>query len=41
MTLGSFPSSEMSLTANGIMLDDSELQDQFLVRFEAQVCQIK
>ncbi len=41
MTLGSFPSSEMSLTANGIMLDDSKLQDQFLVRFEAQVCQIK
>ncbi|CAM6013623.1 unnamed protein product [Sphagnum balticum] len=37
MTLGSFPSSEMSLTANGIMLDDSELQDQFLVRFEAQL----
>jgi hypothetical protein len=39
MTLGSFPSSEMSFQANGITLDDSELGDQFLVRFEVQVCQ--
>jgi hypothetical protein len=37
MTLGSFPLSEMSLQANGVMLDDNELGDQFLVRFEVQV----
>jgi hypothetical protein len=39
MTLGSFPLSEMSLQANGVMLDDNELGDQFLVRFEVQVRQ--
>ncbi|KAH8963954.1 hypothetical protein BDL97_04G038100 [Sphagnum fallax] len=37
MTLGSFPLSEMSLQANGVMLDDNELGDQFLVRFEVQL----
>ncbi|CAM6039657.1 unnamed protein product [Sphagnum compactum] len=41
MTLGSLPSSEMSFQANGITLDDSELGDQFLVRFEVQLFRIR
>jgi hypothetical protein len=41
MTLGSFHSSEMSFQANGVMLDDNKLGDQFLVRFEIQVCRLR
>jgi len=38
MTLGS---SEMSFQANGVMLDHNKLGDQFLVRFEIQVCWLR
>ncbi|CAK9193583.1 unnamed protein product [Sphagnum troendelagicum] len=41
MTLGSFHSSEMSFQANGVMLDDNKLGDQFLVRFEIQLFRIR
>jgi len=38
MTLGS---SEMSFQANGVMLNHNKLGDQFLVRFEIQVCRLR
>jgi hypothetical protein len=41
MTLGSLHSSEMSFQGNGVMLDDNKLGDQFLVRFEIQVCRLR